>query len=156
MNYVKMDEFNIPHCVAVAKELHGLGTFGRNGPEFDWDFCTHQFIDVCRDGDYYHRFAVTDDGVFVGGVIGHVMPFMFSPKIMAVEDAWYVREGVEDRTKAAVVLMRGFVSWSLDEMGAVIVQTGDIATIDSVAVDNLYRHLGFKRFGTIYKYVREA
>lgn len=156
MRYVPMDENNIPYCVAVAKELHGLGTFGRHGPEFDWDFCTAQFIDVCRSKDYYNRFAVDSDGVFIGGVVGHVMPFIFSPKLVAIEDAWYVREGAEDRTKAAVVLMRGFVKWALDEMDAVLVQTGDIAAIDSVAVDNLYRHLGFKRFGTIYKYAREA
>ena len=151
-----MDADNIPYCVALAKELHGLGTFGRNGPEFDWDFCTSQFIDVCRNGEYFHRFAVDSDGIYVGGVIGHVMPFIFSPKLMAVEDAWYVREGAEDRTKTAVILMRSFVRWAFDEMNVVLVQTGDIAAIDSMAVDNLYRHLGFKRFGTIYKYAREA
>jgi hypothetical protein len=75
---------------------------------------------------------------------------------MALEDAWYVREGTENRTKIAIVLMRGFVSWALDTMKAVLVQTGDIAAIDSLAVDNIYRHLGFKRFGTVYKYTREA
>ena len=140
----------------MAKELHALGTFGRNGPEFNWDYCTAQFIDVCKSPDYYHRFAIDNEGIYVGGVIGHVTGFMFSPRLMALEDAWYVREGVEDRTKTAVVLMRGFVNWAMDEKKCVLVQTGDIAAIDSVAVDNLYRHLGFKRFGTIYKYAREA
>jgi hypothetical protein len=156
MRYVSMDAENIPYCVAVAKELHGLGTFGRNGPEFDWDFCTAQFIDVCRSDAYFHRFAVDDGGIFVGGLIGHVTPFMFSPRLMALEDAWYVRAGVENRTKAAIVMMRAFIHWAMDEMNCVLVQTGDIAAIDSVAVDNIYRHLGFKRFGTVFKYAREA
>ena len=156
MKFVGMDADNIPHAVALAKELHGLGTFGRNGPEFDWDFCTAQCIDVCKRRDYFTRFAIDSGGVYVGGVIGHVSQFMFSPRLMALEDAWYVREGAEDRTKTAVFLMRSFVKWAMDEMNCVLVQTGDIAAIDSVAVDNLYRHLGFKRFGTVYKYAREA
>lgn len=151
-----MDAENIPYCVAVAKELHGLGTFGRNGPEFDWDWCTAQFIDVCRDPAFFHRFAVDGDGVFVGGLIGHVLPFMFSPRLMALEDAWYVRIGTDDRTKTAITMMRQFINWAFDEKNVVLVQTGDIAAIDSIAVDNIYRHLGFKRFGTVYKYVRDA
>lgn len=156
MKFVQMDADNIPYCVAVAKELHGLGTFGQNGPEFDWDFCTYQFIDVCKDSTFFHRFAIDSSGNYVGGLIGHVLPFMFSPRLMALEDAWYVRDGAEDRTKTAVTMMRQFINWAFDEKNAVLVQTGDIASIDSVAVDNIYRHLGFKRFGTVYKYVREA
>ena len=38
--------------------------------------------------------------------------------------------------------------------GAVLVQSGDVAGIRTVAVDALYRHMGFTRFGTIYKYAR--
>jgi hypothetical protein len=73
---------------------------------------------------------------------------------MALEDAWYVREGAEDRTKTAVYLMKAFIGWGLDDMKAVLIQTGDIASINSHAVYSLYKHLGFKRFGTVYKYER--
>jgi ribosomal protein S18 acetylase RimI-like enzyme len=145
----------IPHAVALAKELHGFGTFGQNGPAFDWDFCINQFMWVERNPRYYAHFAANDEGVYVGGVVGHVDTFFFSPEYMALEDAWYVREGVTDRTKIAVKLMRGFMGWALDDMKAVLVQTGDIAAINSLAVDSIYRHLGFERFGTVYKYQRK-
>lgn len=154
MKIVKLDAYTVPYAVQLAKELHGLGVFGRTGPDFDWDFTVGQFVKTLRSPYYYTRFAVDDDDVFVGGVVGHVDTFFFSPVLMALEDAWYVREGVENRTKIAVMLMRGFIGWALDEMKAVLVQTGDIAAIDSHAVDNIYRHLGFTRFGTVYKFQR--
>ena len=85
---------------------------------------------------------------------GKVVTFYFSPQLMGVEDAWYVREGTPKRAAIGMALMRGFVSWCLDTKGAVLVQSGDVAGIRTVAVDALYRHMGFTRFGTIYKYAR--
>jgi ribosomal protein S18 acetylase RimI-like enzyme len=52
-------------------------------------------------------------------------------------------------------LMRGFVDWCMNEKGALSVQGGDIANIQSVGVDALYRRMGFARLGVIYKYVRK-
>lgn len=156
MKIHKLTLETVPHAVALARELHGLGTFGRHGPEFDWDFCIQQFMRVESNPRYYARFATDDEhDAFIGGVVGHLDTFFFSPKRMALEDAWYVREGVKGRTKIAVTLMRGFMAWALDDNQAVLVQTGDIAAIDSYAVDNIYRHLGFERFGTVYKYQRK-
>jgi hypothetical protein len=106
--------------------------------------------------DYYIRVGIDDGGEYCGFVGGHVTPFFFSPKLMGVEDGWYVRAGTPGRTKIAVRLMRGFVAWCLDERGALLVQTGDIAAINSLAVDAIYKHMGFTRFGTIYKYERRA
>src|SRR5262245_11576631 len=108
-----MDAYNIPQCVALARELHNLGTFGYNGPEFDWDYCTAQFIRVCKSPNFFHMFAIDEDERYIGGMIGHVETFMFNPKLMAVEDAWYVREGVKDRAKIAKHLMQSFVNWGL-------------------------------------------
>ena len=51
-------------------------------------------------------------------------------------------------------LMRSYVNWCIDEKGAVLVQTGDIAGIRTVGVDAIYRHMGFTRYGTLYKYER--
>jgi hypothetical protein len=149
-------EHNIANFVQIAKELHGLGTFGHTGPEFDWDYMMRSTIAAVKSADFYLRIAMADDGEYCGAVCGHVTPFFFSPKLMGMEDGWYVREGTVGRTKIAVTLMRGFVSWCLDARGALLVQTGDIAAIDSLAVDSVYRHMGFKRFGTVYKYARNV
>jgi hypothetical protein len=35
----RLNRDNLPYAVGLAKELHGLGTFGTDGPPFDWDFC---------------------------------------------------------------------------------------------------------------------
>jgi ribosomal protein S18 acetylase RimI-like enzyme len=111
-------------------------------------------MELCIDDvNYYFRMARDDTG-YVGAVCGSVAPFFFSPSLMGVEDAWYVREGTPNRAAIAMRLMRGFVDWCLDDKGAVLVQTGDIASIDTLAVDTLYRRMGFTRFGTVYKFVR--
>jgi hypothetical protein len=95
------------------------------------------------------------DGVHTGLMLGRVQPFSFSPRLFGDEVLWYVRQGSPNRTKLAAELMQRFVNWAIDERGAVRVQTGDIANIDTLAVDALYRHLGFTRYGTIFKYERE-
>lgn len=154
MNYEMLSEQNLSYGVAIAKELHSLGKFNELGPPFDWDFAYRCFANVCRDPDSYMRLAVGDDGIYVGAVCGHVYPFMFNPRVQGIEDGWYVREGTPKRAAVAMNLMRGFVDWCLDEKGALLVQTGDIAAIHSHAVDVLYRHMGFKRFGTIYMFQR--
>jgi len=146
----------IPYLVEIAKELHGLGIFGQIGPEFDWDFATHRFIYAWQHENFYVRCAMDDAGAYVGAVVGHVEHYFFSPQLMAIEDGWYVREGTKDRAKIAKALMMGFVDWALDEQHALIVQTGDIADISSFAVDTIYRHMGFTRFGTIYKFQRDT
>lgn len=155
MNIVPLTLDNIPYACALAKELHGLGTFGTDGPPFDWDFCTGSLIAAEKNPDYYFRLAIVD-GEYVGAVTGKVVTFYFSPQLMGIEDAWYVREGTPKRASVGIALMRGFVAWCLDTKGALLVQSGDIAGIRTVGVDALYRHMGFTRFGTIYKYARTA
>jgi len=154
VNIVPLTLDNIPYAVNLAQELHRLGTFGREGPEFDWDYCTHTMILATKDPNYYFRLATLDDA-YVGAVCGKVVQFFFSPKIMGLEDAWYVREGTPKRASIAVKLMQGFVGWCMDR-GSVLVQSGDIAGIQTLGVDALYRHMGFTRYGMIYKYARET
>lgn len=151
---VPLSHDNLSYAVGLARELHGLGCFGRDGPEFDWSYCRGTMLGVMDDPNYYFRLARTDGGEYVGAVCGKVVPFYFSPRLMGVEDAWYVREGTPKRAAVGMALMRGFVSWCLDKKGAELVQSGDVAGIRTVAVDALYRHMGFTRFGTIYKYAR--
>ena len=156
MHIEPINENNVAHCVRLCQELHELGSFNSLGIAFEWDFTLYTLVGYMRDPNYYARCATDDDGNYVGLVGGKLVNFHFSPKLMGIEDGWYVREGTPGRTKIAVRLMRGFVAWCLDERGALLVQTGDIAAINSLVVDALYKHLGFQRFGTIYKYERRT
>jgi len=150
MKYVAMVPGNVSYCVALAKELHTLGTFGRQGPEFDWDWCVKQCHRILSSRNYYGRFAVDDSGTYVGGLMGHLDSFMFSPKLMALEDAFYVRAGTPKRAQVGAMLMKGFCEWAFGN-GAVLVQTGDIAAIDSHAVYRFYMQMGFEKFGVVYQ-----
>jgi len=150
MMYVALTPGNIPYCVELARELHALGVFGRQGPPFDWDYCTATFIDVAQDRNSYARFAVNEDNQYVGGVVAHLTPFFFSPHQMVIEDALYVKEGTPKRASVGLMLLRGLEAWA-QSCKAVLVQTGDIASIDSHAVYRFYIHAGFEKFGTVYQ-----
>jgi ribosomal protein S18 acetylase RimI-like enzyme len=145
---------NIAYAVGLAKELHGLGTFGTDGPEFDWSHCVRSMVFVMNSPNHYFRLARDVTG-YVGAVIGHVEPHFFSPELLGLEEAWFVREGTAHRAAIGMKLMRGFVDWCVNEKGALSVQGGDIANIQSVGVDALYRRMGFARLGVIYKFVRK-
>ena len=153
MPIVKLSDDNLGYAVGLARELHGLGCFGTDGPEFEWEWTKNTMQQAMHDPNYY--FMLAQEGTeFVGAVCGKVVPFYFSPKLMGVEDAWYVRDGTARRAAIAVRLMDGFVHWCFHSKDAVIVQSGDVAGIRTVGVDALYRHMGFTRFGTIYKRAR--
>jgi hypothetical protein len=146
---------NLAYAVGLARELHSLGTFGLEGPEFDWDFCKGTMQSVMHDPNYYFAIAHSNSN-YVGAVCGKVVTFYFSPKIMGIEDAWYVREGTPKRASIGMKLMRGFIDWCLDIKGAQLVQSGDIAGINTMGVYALYKHMGFTRYGTIYRFKRNA
>ena len=149
----KLDQNNLAYAVGLARELHGLGTFGTSGPAFDWDFCARTMVHNMHNSFAYFMLARDDTG-YVGAVVGHVEPFFFSPKLLGIEQAWYVREGTPRRAAIGMQLMRGFVNWCIDEMQATEVQSGDIAGIRTVGVEALYKRLGFTRYGVIYRYAR--
>ena len=156
MRIVPVDESNIAYCVQLGRELVEMAHIDDGAPAFDWDYTMATTRAVLQRDDYYIRMAVDEDGTHFGYVGGHVEPFYFSPRVFGVENSWYVREAHPMRTRAGMELMRRFVRWAIDEKNAVMVQSGDIAAINTVAVDAAYRHLGFKRYGVIYKFAREA
>jgi hypothetical protein len=149
---VQPDE--VAYLVRLGQELVAAGTFGTDGPAFDWNYTLMSTKRVLDLPDYYIRMAWDDDNMPCGFVAGHLTPFFFSPRLMAVEDGWFVRAGTKDRAKIAMRLMKGMMAWAIDECKAVLLQTGDIASIDTVAVWALYNRLGFTRFGAVYKYAR--
>jgi hypothetical protein len=152
MRIEPVTEENVAYFVQLAKELTAAGSFGVDGPEFVWDFTIEMVSKCAAMPAYYVRLAYDDDDKPCGIVAGHVLTFYFNPALMAHEDAWFVREGTPGRTKIAMALMRGFVDWAMNEMKCVLVETGDIASIDSYAVRQLYKHMGFKDFGAVYAY----
>jgi ribosomal protein S18 acetylase RimI-like enzyme len=131
----RLDRDNLPYAVGLAKELHGLGTFGTDGPPFEWDHCRSMMLQGLNNSDHYFMLARDSTG-YVGAVVGHVEQHFFNPAIMG--------------------LMCGFVDWCINQKHALSVQSGDIANINSIGVDALYRRMGFARLGVIYKFVRKA
>jgi len=107
----RVDANNIAHVVALGKELVALGTFGQTGPEFDWDYTLRSTQHVLTNERYYLATAVDDSGAYVGFVAGHLDLFFFAPKLMGIEDCWYVREHTPSRGKIAAALMMSFVDW---------------------------------------------
>lgn len=147
----RMNEANVAHACALTKELVDLGTF-RDEVPFVWDYYFGYLLHIMDDKDHYFHLANVD-GVYVGGIYGFMQDFTFAPIRLGMEHGWYVREGTPSRAKIGMTLMRGFVSWCY-ENGAVMVQSGDVAGINTVGVDALYRRMGFARFGTIYRIKR--
>ena len=145
---------NIAYLVQLGKELVEAGTFGISGPDFDWDYAMANTREALSRDTYYIRMAYDDSDTPCGFVAGHVEQLYFNPAWQAVEDSWFVREGTPSRAKIGMALMRGLIHWALDAKGALFLQTGDIASIDSNAVWTLYQHMGFTRFGSVYKYAR--
>jgi hypothetical protein len=143
----RVTEQNLAYCVQLAKELVDAAQFT---VPFDWDFATTQGRTSVQRTDCYNCMAMHGDD-YTGMVLGHVTHLYFSPALIGVEDAWFVRPGSPDRTRTASALMRGFVAWCRDR-GAIAVQTADTASIAPLSVDRLYRHLGFKRYGSVYNY----
>jgi len=152
MKLSRVTEANLVHCVQLANELVDGSAFARNGIEFDWDFAMEQGYATLCDGDYYSCVAQQDDDSYVGFVLGSVQPFYFNRKLIGIEDAWYVRPGTRERTKIAMALMRSFMRWCMETKGAVHVQCADTASTLPLAVDRLYRHMGFKRYGAVYAF----
>jgi hypothetical protein len=152
---VPLDANNISYAVGLAEEMHKLSTFADSGPAFNWGHCKATMLYAMNHPDYYFTLAM-DDGVYVGAVCGHVTPFYFSPDMLGVEEAWYVRDGTRYRASIGMRLMYGFVEWCLVTKRAVMVQSGDVAGIRTIGVDALYRRMGFTRYGAIYRYMREA
>ncbi len=154
MRIEPVTEQTLAYVTQLGKEMVELSQFGITGPDFDWNHSLAQTRWCLAQDNYYIRMASDDLNKPLGFVAGHVVQFHFSPLWMGMEDAWFVREDTVDRAKVGMALMRGFVRWALDDKKAVMVQSGDIAGINSEAVWALYKHMGFRRFGSIYKYSR--
>lgn len=150
MEYRIATSNEVAYVVGLCKELHALGSY-RHIPVDD-AYLYRFVLNAILHDDYYVQVAIDDDGIFVGFVAGMVVPMVFTPRRIGVEHAWYVREGTKNRGKTAARLMRNFVDWCVMEKSVIHVQAGDVANINSTAVDGLYRVLGFKRAGTIYMY----
>lgn len=155
METVPLSHANLAHAIGLAEEMHKLSTFGESGPIFNWGHCRTTMLHAIHHPNYYFALAL-EENAYVGAVCGLVTPFYFSPEMLGVEQAWYVREGTKYRASIGMKLMEGFVNWCMNEKHAVMVQSGDVAGIRTVGVDALYRHMGFTRYGAVYRYMRNA
>lgn len=151
MLYEKVTPETVPYMAALCRELHSLGSY-RDVPVDEVYLYNFIMNAACDPENWFTMLAKDDDGYYVGMVAGMIVPMVFTPRRIGIEHAWYVREGTPNRGKVAKQLMQNFVDWAVMERDAMHVQAGDVANINSVAVDGLYRLLKFKRAGTIYMY----
>ena len=142
-------ESTVAHGVQIAKELIELGSL--NTVPFDWQHALKTLRMIMVSDMWFPRLAYNSNGL-CGTLLGHADTFFHSPRLVAHENGWFVREGTPFRAKIAMTLMREFMEWALQYKGADHIQCGDIANIRPIAVDALYRKLGFKRYGVIYRY----
>ena len=154
MQIERLSRDNIADACGLARELHSVGTYGIEGPPFDWSY---NYGALVRALEQPNRFCVllANSSGYVGAVFGCVTAFLFCPRVYGFEEGWYVREGTPFRAAIASKLMHGFMEWCYSR-DAVYIQCGDINGANTIGVDALYRRLGFKRFGTIYRHKREV
>src|SRR5438045_3308510 len=58
----RLMDTNLPYAVGLARELHGLGTFGDSGPEFDWEYCKGTMRRMMHSEDAYFALARDETG----------------------------------------------------------------------------------------------
>lgn len=142
----------IPYASAFGAELHAMGSLSH--VPFEPEYNRAVIASKINDPSWWMRLARTvDNDAYCGIMVGYVSPFVFSQRLWGHEELLYVREGTKYRGAIALNLVTKFVEWCYDR-GAVVVHTGDIAAINSMAVDALYRHAGFYRAGSIYEHRR--
>jgi len=140
---------NMAYGCALGKELHAQGALSYI--PFDESYNRALTAHKMHDPSWWLRLArTTDGGEYCGVMVGNVTSTLFSQRLIGYEQLLYVRKGTKYRGAIALNLVRNFLSWCYTIHGCVMVQSGDVAAINSLAVDALYRHAGFKRFGAIY------
>lgn len=149
IKYEYLSDENKTEVFKLIKELVSLGSF--NDLPFDEKHTMKTIEHSLRTPGYFTLLSKdTEYNEYTGIVAGHLSQMLFAPITIAIEMCWYVREGAYQRTLTGKRLMQTFEKWAFDN-GAKIIQTGEVAGINSVAIDRMYRLLGFSRAGTIYQ-----
>jgi hypothetical protein len=149
------DEHNMAYASAIAKELHGLGAMSIY--PFDEAYNRALIAHRMHDPTWWGRLARdTSDTEYCGIMVGNVQTTLFSQARIGVEHALYVRRGTKFRGAIAMKLVRSFVAWCYDVHDCIMVQSGDIASVESEAARALYIRCGFKNYGALYSHERTA
>ena len=117
MTIVPLTIGNVVNATQLAQEMHRLTAYAQEGPPFDWTYMRNSFTAMVHAPNQFCMLAQDEQGEYIGGVMGRVEPHFFSPELLGIEEAWYVREGVLNRAKTAMELMRAFVHWAITIKG---------------------------------------
>jgi hypothetical protein len=150
-----MDERNMAYACAIFKELHGLGAMSCYpfDDAYNRALCAHRM----HNPTWWVQLARSvDDTEYCGCMVGNVQMTLFSTARIGVEHALYVRRGTKFRGAIAFNLVRSFLSWCYDVHDCIMVQSGDIASVESEATRALYIRCGFKNYGALYSHERTA
>jgi len=151
----KIDEHNLPYACSMFKELHGLSDLRR----FPFDESYNRALTAHRMHDpawWGYLARDLDDTEYVGVMVGSVQTALFSLARIGFEHGMYVRAGTRFRLATALHLVNSFVAWCYYAHNCIMVQSGDIASINGQATHVLYRRAGFRPYGAIYSHERGA
>lgn len=142
----------IPSLVALGTEFIAASQFKQR---VDVAYTTAAAERVVGNDDYPIWMAWTwHDGVHnaiaQGFIIGSVSQMMFSPALMACEEATYVRKEAPFRGMIANRLMQSLQRWAFDDKKAELFRAGESSGINPRAADHFMRRNGMKKVGTIY------
>lgn len=148
-----IDEHNMAYVCGLAKELHGMSSLACY--PFDESYNRAVTAHRMHDPTWWGRLARTvDDTEYCGLMVGNVQMTLFSQARIGVEHCLYVRAGVRFRGALAFKLVRSFMSWCYDVHDCIMVQSGDIASINGEASRAVYMRCGFKNYGALYSHER--
>ena len=148
-----VDEHNMPWACGLFKELHGLSSLSC------YPFDDHYNRALCavrmRDPTWWVRLARNVNGdEYVGTMVGQVQMTLFSQRLIGIEHLLYVRSTTSFRGAIAMQLVRSFMRWCYDTYDCIMVQSGDIASINGEASRAIYIRCGFKNYGALYSHER--
>lgn len=138
---------DIPAVVDLAREMHGESAFS----DFDFDagkMAGQLTLPLTHPSEQFCHLAVKD-GEVVGALFGYITEFVFGPQLIACDYGWYVIPKARG-TSAGVRLLKDFQQWA-NENNAVEVCMGVSTDIHKDKTGKLFRKLGYKHVGGIYK-----
>jgi len=148
-----VNEQNMAYACAIFKELHGLGAMSCY--EFDESYNRAVTAHHMHEPGWWGRLARdVNDTEYVGVMVGNVQFALFGQHKIGVEHALYVRAGTRFRGAIAMRLVKDFMSWCYLVHDCIMVQSGDIASVDGEAARAIYIRCGFRNYGALYSHER--
>lgn len=151
MRLDRIGAHNLPDAITLFKELHELSDMRRF--PFDESYTRAVTANLMHHPEWWGCLARSvDDTRYVGVLAGHICGLLFSQAKLGKQCAFYVRANVHFRGAIAMTLLRTFTQWCYTEHGCIMVESGDVASINGEAYHALHIRAGYRHYGTLYNH----